>query len=99
MDAYEDEKLRYGLATDSAGSGWIAKINEFTDTEKINTPEKIINAYVEAWGDDPQITIDPPNTGTCAVKNFDKLNLYKRYMATCEMARCIALKKTVVVGE
>lgn len=99
LDAYEDEKLRYGLATDSAGSGWIAKINEFTDTEKINTPEKIINAYVEAWGDDPQITIDPPNTGTCAVKNFEKLNLYKRYLATCEMARCISMKKTIVISE
>lgn len=99
LDAYENENLRYKLASDSVWSGWIAKLNEFTDTKKTTTPEQIINAYVEFWWDDPQITIDTPNSGTCAVKNYDQLNLYKRYLATCEMARCISLKKTVVVQE
>lgn len=99
LDAFEDERLRYELSVDSMWSRWISKINEFTDAEKITTPEKIINAYVEFWGDDPEITIDGPNSDTCAVKNYDKLNLYKRYIATCEMARCISMKKTIVITE
>lgn len=99
LDAYEDEKLRYELPEDSKWLLWIEKIKEFTDPEKINTPEKIINAYVEFWWDNPEITIDPPNADTCAVKNYDTLNLYKRYVATCEMARCISMKKTIVITE
>lgn len=98
LDAYEDATLRYNQEADKKWQERQDKIKEFTDTKKTTTPEDIINTFVDFWGDNPQ-SKPTLNAITCEVENYDTLNLYKRYLATCEAARCIAIKKASFVWD
>lgn len=97
LDAYDDETLRYKLPIDKEASEWAIQLNELTTNVATTTPEKIINTFNDFRMDDPSMLTTTDSS--CNVANYDKLNLYKRYIAACQISRCISIKTTTRVTQ
>lgn len=97
LDATEDDSLRYGLAADKKGEEWTKAVATYTDGAKNITPEEIISGFTANRQDNPTMTFQID--AWCNASGYQNLNLYKRYLATCEMARCIAQKTTIKIWE